>query len=231
MGFVTHALGSITHAVGGIVGDVTDTLGLTNHHAQQEANNRANQAQQFSQQNANRAYGMSQAQLNFQKQQYADWKDLYGTTQEKLAHYVNNYNGANVVANQLQQNNLGAQHAEQNISRTLAQRGIGNSGLEAQALTQIGQNQYQNDASIRNNQQQIAAGQQMKFLGLGLGQGTQMLGTIGGVSNNGVNSQTNLSGQQSRLASNQYGASEQFGLQGMQNKGNLLGGMFKGGLL
>jgi len=71
----------------------------------------------------------------------------------------------------------------------------------------------------------------MQFLGLGLGQGTQMLGTIGGVSNNGVNSQTNLSGQQSRLASNQYGAGAQFGLQGMQNKGNLLGGMFKGGLL
>jgi len=95
MGVVTHALGSITHAVGGIIGDVTDTLGLTNHHAQQEANNRANLE-------ANRAYGMSKAQLAFQKQQYADWKDLYGTMQEKQAHYVNNYSGANVVANQLQ---------------------------------------------------------------------------------------------------------------------------------
>ena len=136
--------------------------------------------------------------------------------QEKQAHYVNNYSGANVVANQLQQNNLGAQQARQDISRQLAQRGIGASGLEASALTQIGQKQYQQDAAIRNNQSTIASNKRMQFLGLGLGQGTQMLGTIGGVSNNGVDSATNLSGQQANLAGD-------YGVQGMRTIGRLAG--------
>ena len=207
--FISHVVGDVGHAVTNTVGDITDTLGITHHKQEQQANNRANLE-------ANRAYGLTTSQLDFQKQQYADWKHLYGTMQEKQAHYVNNYDGANVVANQLMQNNLGAQQARQNISSQLAQRGIGGSGLEASALTQIGQQQYQQDAAIRNNQSTIASNKRMQFLGLGLGQGTQMLGTIGGVSNNGVNSATNLSGQQANLAG-------RYGTQGMLNMTNLYG--------
>jgi len=193
--------------IGKAFGSVTDTLGITDHAGQAAANQRADAA-------AAESSRLTNEQLDFQRQQYNDWKDIYGTLQEQEMDYIQKYTGADVVANQLAQNQSSFQGAESNLTRTLAQRGLSGSGTEAAALTSLASQQAMNDANIRNSQDTIAEQKRLGFLGLGLGQGAQMLGVQANVANAGVGAQANIAGQQSALAG-------QLGVQGMRGMSSL----------
>lgn len=198
--------------------DVTDFVGLTDYEGVEEAKKKAEDA-------ASKAAEINKKELEFQRQQYSDWKDIYGTLQEQEADYIAKYSGEDVVAQQLGQASREYQTAEQQLSKTLAQRGLSGSGAEAAGLSQLAYQQAATRANIRSSQDDIAEQKRLNFLNLGLGQGTAMLGIQSGVSQAGVSAQTNIAGQQLGLASN-------LGAANMQAMGNIVqaGGQVAGGL-
>lgn len=197
--------------MGGIVGGITDAIGLTDHKG-------ARRAERASAEAAAQSLAMTKDQLAFQKEQYEDWKDIYGTMQEKEAAYVAEYTGEDVVTKQLAQTDKEFQTASADVTKTLAQRGIAGSGMEAAALTQLAGQEALTKAGIRASQEDIAAQKRTQFLGLGLGQGTQMLGIQAGVAQSGIGAQASIAGQQSAL-------SGKLGAAGIQSWGKVVGGI------
>ncbi len=178
--------------MGKIVGGITDAVGLTNHKGEAKA-------QKASAAAAKESLEMTKEQLEFQREQYYDWKDIYGDLQEQLDSYYKEYTGEDVVSQKLGETSKAYQGAEQDLTRSLAQRGLSGSGLEAQGLTSLAMGEASDKAGIRNSQESIANQQRLQFLGLGLGQGTAMLGTQAGVAQTGINAQASIAGQQSAL--------------------------------
>jgi len=208
---VSHA----AHGVGSIATDAsketqksvdwtTDTLGLTNHAEQRKKDNEAKIQANRAEQHAQFAEKQSTNARNYQKSQYQDWKEIYGPIEHQEAAYVARYNGDDITAQHLAQTNQAYQDAQKNLTRALSQRGVGASGLEAQGLTQLANSKANEEANIRMNQDSLASTKRMQFLDLGLGQGTNMLGVLSNVQNNGVNASVNLSGQNNMLAGSLY---------------------------
>lgn len=200
---------------GGLIGKATDFVGITNHKGQkqdqQRADNMANSSMAATQANIE----MQREQLQFLKDQYKDWQDVYGDLQKNLGGY---YKGLSVDGEKLKiDTNLSFTlqalateyaQAEKDTKRQMAQAGIEGSGIQAASQT-LTNNAYASERARaraqadveKTNAGDIVAQKQMGFLGLGLGQGTAMLGTIT---------------QQSGLAGNAYGqlASTAAGLSG-----------------
>lgn len=174
--------------MGSIMGKVTDAVGLTD-------NKGAKAAQRSADRNADRSYAMTQEELEFQRDQYNEWKDIYGPLQEELGDYFKNLTGQTLAAKQIEQLQAGSQEAQQRIDQELAQRGMGGSGLEAAALTQNLFGTEMAKAGVRASADEMANQQKMGFLGLGLGQGQGMLQTQAGLTSSGAANLVNLSGQ------------------------------------
>lgn len=170
--------------MGGIVGGITDAIGLTDHKGQRHAQGNAARA-------ADNANELSRENIEFQREQYKDWKSVYGELQENLGEYFNSLGPEKVTALGLQEQQKAHQQFEEQIKRTMAQRGLGGSKFEAyvQASADIDNNNRR--AQIRATANEKSAQQKMSFLGLGLGQGTQMLGHINNATNTGVNAFSN----------------------------------------
>lgn len=132
------------------------------------------------------------AQLAFSKEQYEDWKSVFGDVQDNLASYYKNLTPATIEAVGIQNINQQYSQANKQITQTLAQRGISGSGLEAQAMVDLAQKQAQDTATLRTQAPQLAANEKMKFLALGLNQGA-----------NAVSSVNQAYGTQATLAANQ----------------------------
>ena len=165
--------------MGDIMDKATDFIGLTDHEG-------ADKAAAESRRLADVSQTMTQESIDFQRGQYDDWKEIYGPLQEDLGTYYKNLTGDALAAKNIVQTQEASQRAQQQTDRELAQRGMSGSGLEAQNLMF---NQFateQQKAGIRANADDMANQQKMSFLGLGLGQGAQMLGTQAGVSSNGA---------------------------------------------
>jgi hypothetical protein len=204
--------------------DVTDTVGLTDYEGQARAEKAAQEA-------TDRANRIEDDEIAFQREQYNDWKDIYGTLQEQEADYLAKYTGEDIVAQQLGQASSEFQTAEQDLSRSLAQRGLSSSGAMAAGLTQLASQEAMTKANIRSSQDSIAEQKRLNFLGLGLGQGTTMLGTQANVASAGVSSSTDIANQQTSSATT-------LGTANIASMGNLvsaggkaLGGAMEAGLL
>lgn len=207
--------------MGGIVGKVTDAIGLTDHEGEEEARRQAALS-------GERAYAMSKEQialmkeqLEFQKEQYADWKDIYGDIQDNLGEYYKNLDADDITVMGLQNQQREYQEAVKLINADAAQRGISDSGLEYATESAMTMQNAMERARIRTEAPQKVAERKMQFLGLGLGQGTQMLGLINQAGANansafstGVNSQTymnsNYLNQQTELTKMNTEATAQF---------------------
>lgn len=120
------------------------------------------------------------AQLAFAKEQYADWKNVFGDVQENLASYYKNLTPDVLVATGVQNINKEYAQVSQQLTQSLAQRGISSSGLEGQAMVDLATKQAQDTANLKIQAPQMIANEKMKFLSLGLGQGTS---TVAGVQN------------------------------------------------
>lgn len=172
--------------MGSVVSSVTDAFGITDHAGAEAAQAASNLA-------ADRSYAMTKEEIEFQREQYADWKEIYGDLQEDLGDYFKNVTGESITAQQLTAIQQESQKAQENIDTQLAQRGLTGGGLEAQSVMQNQFQTAQQKADVRANADQVAAEQKMGFLGLGLGQGTQMLGINANVSNTGASTQGGMS--------------------------------------
>lgn len=170
--------------MGKVLGTVTDAVGLTDYKGQEEAAKAAGfaNAQQYAL--TKESIELQKETLQFQKDQYADWKAIYGDVQENLGEYYKNLDGDKLVALGLQNQQREFQAAVKLIERESAQRGISGSGLEYAAKTTATFQNAEAKARIRSSADQQVAEQQLNFLGVGLGQGTQMLGMINQASGN-----------------------------------------------
>ena len=145
------------------------------------------------------------AQLEFAKEQYADWEKAYGSVQDNLSAYYNSLTPEKYEAQSIQAINQAYTNANTRITQSLAQRGIATSGLAAQAQVDLSTKQAQDTATVRATSDQVVANEKMKFLSLGMG---QYANTTAGVSN-AYGNQANLATQQSTMYSNQAAQASQ----------------------
>lgn len=148
---------------------------------------------------ADKAAGSQQAQLDFQMQQYNDWKDIYGPMQEDIADYWKNVNGREMVAQEVQQVQMAQQEANTRIKETMAQRGISGSGLEAGLTNQNIFNTEIQKAMIRNTADERKIAGQTGLLSLGLSQGSQISAQMSGTSSALANTMYNAGAAQSNI--------------------------------
>lgn len=228
----------------GGLGAVTDFVGLTDYSGAESRQNAATAATiagtDASVQMSRENIAFQKEQMEFQKAQYNDWKAVYGDLQENLGDYYNNLSGSSIASKQLAAQAAEFKQAERELTKTLAQRGISGSGMEAAARTTMAMQSANTRASIRSSADEQAAQAKLGFLGVGLGQGTQMLGiqsqqasTVGNAFNTMASNQLQgaIAGgnQQSSFALGQQSGS--FGMAGSLTgaAGSVVGGMAKGG--
>lgn len=161
--------------MGGFVRKVTDAIGLTHHKAEERA-------ARLAEKNSDLSYRLAKEQLDFEKEQYEDWKSIYGSLQENLGNYYNNLNADSLTLKHIEAITREFDIAETQLKQTLAQRGLDDSGMMAAAEVSLASQEALSKANIRANADEIAAQEKMKFLSFGLGQGTQILGQMSNTS-------------------------------------------------
>lgn len=157
--------------------------------------------------------------LNFQKEQYADWKEVYGDLQANLGEYYKSLTPERTIAMGLQNVQKEYQAAVKSISETVAQKGLTGSGLETSALIGARLDNAKQRATVRTMAPLQVAQEKAGFLSIGLGQGNQMLSNIASISNNSVSSKTHLSG-------NYLDSSTKYGMQSLDTMSSIGGSMF-----
>jgi len=174
-------MGSTIASVGGAVGlgSVTDFMGLTDYSGQEDMADAANNATAAS-------TALTKEQLAFQREQYEDWKDIYGELQEDIGTYYMNISGDRLAIEQIEAIQREGQLAQEEIDQSLAQRGLTGSGLEAEFLNMNTMGMAMEKAKVKADADELAMQRKMAFLGLGLGQGTDMLGINAQVANVGA---------------------------------------------
>ena len=231
-------MGGIGDAVGGLVGGVTDAVGLTNHKGQEQAQQTADAMAVSSMAATQANIEMQREQLQFMKDQYADWQGVYGDIQKNLGDYYKKMTtdteitkiNTNLSFNlQALATEYGA--AEKQIQRQMMQAGLSGSGVEAAANTQT-TNVYASDrAKTRaqanleiTNAPETVAQKQMGFLGLGLNQGQALLGNMTNQVGNAGNAYNARASTASNIYNQNYATQQQlaqsnqmFGLKPMFN--------------
>lgn len=122
-------------------------------------------------------------QLEFQKKQYNDWKEIYGPLQESQAEYYKNLTGKELTGRELEQIQRAGQAANTQIEQSLAQRGMGESGLLADLTNQNIYNTEMQKALSRASAPERAALEKNKFLALGLNQGQGIMNQMSNSAN------------------------------------------------
>jgi len=179
----------------------------------------ASKASKQAARSADAAAQVAADQLDFQKEQYGDWKAIYGDLQTNLGDYYKSLTPERTTAMGLQNVQKEYQAAVKEIGTVAAQRGIAGSGLETSALVGARLDNAKNRATVRTNAPTQVAQEKAGFLSIGMGQGSQMLQTIAGVANNSVNSKTQISG-------NYLDSSTKYGMQSLDTMSSMGGSMF-----
>ena len=183
--------------VGAIVGSAA--LGAaTSYSSSKSASKSADKAYASADAASQLQYETSMEQLNFQKEQYADWENIFGPIQDNLSSYYKNLSADSVASLGIQNIEQSYTQSRQNLDTQLAKRGITNSGATAAGLTSLENTRMLGKAEVRSTAEQTVAQQQLGFLsaGLGLQSGLQQ-----GVSN-AYSNQANILGQQSTADTN-----------------------------
>jgi len=165
--------------MGGVIGKVTDAVGLTNNKGAKDALNSANDAADVALKLGRQQIELMKEGLEFQKQQLTDWKAVYGDIETNLGNYYKNLNANDLTAMGLQNQQAEFQAARQEIIREAAQRGISNSGLEYAATSNANIVNAQERARIRTAAPSQVAAEKSNFLALGLGQRSNIQANIG----------------------------------------------------
>lgn len=185
-------MGGVSKAVGGVVGGITDAVGITNHKGQKADQKRADQLADSSIAATQMNIEMQKEQLQFLKDQYKDWQDVYGDLQKNLGDYYKGLSKDDEISKITTNLSFNLQalaeeygKAEVASQRAMMQAGIEGSGIQAATQTQLAGSQSSERARARaladveiQNAGDTVAQKQLGFLGVGLGQGTAMLGTM-----------------------------------------------------
>ncbi len=195
--------------MGGIIGGITDAIGLTNHKGEKAAMKASSEANAYAMQ-------LAQDNIDFQKEQYADWKAVYGDVQTNLGTYYKNLTPERLATMGLENQQLEYQRAVKTIKETSAQRGLSGSGLEKSTLDAATMDNATARAAIRTGAVDAANQQKANFLSIGMGTGQTMINAVGSAYNTGVNSRTNM-------AQAYLGRANQLSSSNMDAMGDLVG--------
>lgn len=211
--------------MGDFIGGITDAVGLTNHKGEKKA------AQQAAAANAN-ALAMSKEQIElakqelaFQKEQYADWTNIYGDIQANLGDYYKNLDPDKLVSLGLENQQREFQAVRTAVQQDFAQRGLSGSGQELAINNANAMTNATRRAAIRSSGDQLVNDQAMQFLGIGLGQGTAMLGAVGAASANANNAYSTGVSSQTNIGNSYLNQSTNYGLASMRNMGEMYSGV------
>lgn len=89
------------------------------------------------------------AVLDFEKEKYQDWKDIYGDLEQNVADFYNNLTPDFLIGAGLEAEAKEFNTAKNNINATIAQRGLGGSGLETDVIAGAEVRSAENRAEIR----------------------------------------------------------------------------------
>lgn len=117
-----------------------------------------------------RASKASAEQLAFSREQYEDWKAIYGPMQENLANYYANVSPEMYAAQGLEAYQQEYETSMKRLDETLAQRGIGDSPIAISLREQAGLQAAEERAEIRRDAPRMAAEDKTRFLQIGMGQ-------------------------------------------------------------
>lgn len=147
-------------------------------------------------------YEVSMEQLNFAKEQYSDWEDIFGPVQQNLSDYYSNISADSVASQGIQSIEQEFTRSRQALDTALAKRGITNSGATAQSLTDLESTRMLGRADVQANAASEAAQQQANFMNLGYGQQAQLQNSISSAYSNQMSSLGNQASTQLGLAQN-----------------------------
>lgn len=113
----------------------------------------------------------SAEQLAFQREQYADWQEIYGPLQENLAEYYSELTPEFYEAVGLQDYQQELQQSISSIRESIAQSGVGDrSGIEQSLVAQAELAGAEERAEIRRDAERVTQEDKTRFLQIGLGQ-------------------------------------------------------------
>lgn len=157
-------------------------------------------------------------QLEWEKQQYADWEKVYGPIQNNLSNFYSNLSPDYYAAVGIENFNKQFQASMQRIETSLAQRGIDPaSGIQASLTQQAELSAAETRATLRRDSERMMREDQMGFLGLGMqhnpAQGVSQALGAQSVHSSAMLQQANANYAQAQQAFGQsIGAGAQFGL-------------------
>jgi hypothetical protein len=111
--------------------------------------------------------------MQFEYDKLAEWEEAYGPIEDNLSQYYQNLTPEYYEVQGLEAFEQEQQQSLQTVRENLAQRGIGDSGIAAQAEIQFGQQEALGRAKIRTEAPRKVAEEQARFLQVGLGQDPQ----------------------------------------------------------
>lgn len=141
--------------------------------------------------------------LAFSKEQYNDWKNIFGPLQQNLASYYNNLTPDRIEAQGKQAIELERDQWLSRIEEDFAARGLSDSALAGSAVTDVERQVATAKADVAATAPEKAAQQKLSFLTLGYGQNPA------GMLQNTLNTQA--AGARSRANAAAEAAGEAFG--------------------
>ena len=106
---------------------------------------------------------MAEDNIAFQKEQYTDWKAVYGELQDNLGDYYSTLSSSKYATQAIQANQQEFAKTSKQLDVSLAQRGLSNSGAQAASMTAMSQQLAQANATARYTAVDTVKQQQLGF--------------------------------------------------------------------
>lgn len=156
-------------------------------------------------------YETSMEQLNFAKDQYADWESIFGPVQQNLSDFYQSRSSDSIASQGIQAIETEFTRSRQQLDASLAKRGITNSGATAASLTQLESSRMLGRANVQANADSQLASEASNFMSLGYGQQAGLQNNISSaysqqMANAGsqISTQNQLANQYSNQAAQAY---------------------------
>lgn len=130
----------------------------------------ADQAGSAAKKAGKRASASEQKRLDFEQEQWNEWQDTYGPTEDRLAAYYEALTPTLRITQGLEAFEKEKERAMTNLRETFAQRNIDRSGMSAEIDRSVAIDSAEIRAKIRADAPMEVAKEQAGFLQIGLGQ-------------------------------------------------------------
>lgn len=130
----------------------------------------ANSARKDAKNAQKQASAADQEALKFAREQYGDWKNIFGPIQQNLSSYYQNLTPGRIEAQGREAIELERDDWITRLDETFQQRGLGDSAMEAFATADVEKNVALKKAEVRAIAPEKVAQQQLGFLTLGYNQ-------------------------------------------------------------